>query len=64
MNEPVIRTEKLTRTYSMGASCHYCFEEAELSVKAGEFIALDGRIGERQVHSVEFAWLAGPADIR
>ena len=45
MNEPVIRTEKLTRTYSMGESLVTALRDADLSVKAGEFIALMGASG-------------------
>lgn len=45
MNEPVIRTEKLTRTYSMGASVITALREADLTVHAGEFIALMGASG-------------------
>jgi len=45
MNEPVIRTEKLTRSYSMGESLVTALRDADLSVKAGEFIALMGASG-------------------
>jgi len=45
MSEPVIRTEKLTRTYSMGASVITALREADLTVQAGEFIALMGASG-------------------
>ena len=45
MSEPVIRTEKLTRTYSMGASVITALREADLTVHAGEFIALMGASG-------------------
>ena len=45
MSEPVIRTEKLTRTYSMGASIITALREADLTVHAGEFIALMGASG-------------------
>jgi putative ABC transport system ATP-binding protein len=45
MNETVIRTEQLTRTYSMGESLVTALRNADLSVKAGEFIALMGASG-------------------
>jgi putative ABC transport system ATP-binding protein len=45
MSEPVIRTEKLTRTYSMGASVITALRDADLTVHAGEFIALMGASG-------------------
>jgi putative ABC transport system ATP-binding protein len=45
MNEPVIRTEKLTRAYSMGESVITALREADLTVQAGEFIALMGASG-------------------
>ena len=45
MNEPVIRTEKLTRSYSMGASLITALREADLTIHAGEFIALMGASG-------------------
>jgi putative ABC transport system ATP-binding protein len=45
MSEPVIRTEKLTRTYSMGESIITALREADLTVHAGEFIALMGASG-------------------
>jgi putative ABC transport system ATP-binding protein len=45
MSEPVIRTEKLTRTYSMGQSVITALREADLTVHAGEFIALMGASG-------------------
>jgi putative ABC transport system ATP-binding protein len=45
MSEPVIRTEKLTRTYSMGASVITVLREADLTVHPGEFIALMGASG-------------------
>jgi putative ABC transport system ATP-binding protein len=45
MNEPVIRTEKLTRTYAMGESVITALREADLTVHAGEFIALMGASG-------------------
>lgn len=45
MNEPVIRTEKLTRVYAMGESVVTALREADLTVHAGEFIALMGASG-------------------
>jgi putative ABC transport system ATP-binding protein len=45
MNEPVIRTENLTRTYSMGESVITALRDADLTVLAGEFIALMGASG-------------------
>lgn len=45
MSEPVIRTEKLTRTYSMGESTVIALREADMTVHAGEFIALMGASG-------------------
>ncbi|HEU0297041.1 MAG TPA: ABC transporter ATP-binding protein [Anaerolineales bacterium] len=45
MSEPVIRTEKLTRSYSMGASLITALREADLTIQAGEFIALMGASG-------------------
>ena len=45
MSEPVIRTEKLTRTYSMGESVITALRDADLIVDAGEFIALMGASG-------------------
>ena len=45
MSDPVIRTEKLTRTYSMGESLITALREADLTVHAGEFIALMGASG-------------------
>lgn len=45
MKEAVIRTEKLTRTYAMGASTVTALREADLTVYAGEFIALMGASG-------------------
>ena len=45
MSEPVIRTEKLTRTYSMGVGVITALREADLTVHAGEFIALMGASG-------------------
>ena len=45
MNTPVIRTEKLTRAYSMGESIVTALSDADLTVHAGEFIALMGTSG-------------------
>lgn len=45
MNEPVIRIEKMTRTYSMGQSVVTALREADLTVHEGEFIALMGASG-------------------
>jgi putative ABC transport system ATP-binding protein len=45
MNDAVIRTEKITRTYSMGESLVTALREADLTVLAGEFIALMGASG-------------------
>jgi len=45
MNEPVIRTEKLTRAYSMGESIVTALRDADLTVDVGEFIALMGASG-------------------
>ena len=45
MSEPIIRTEKLTRTYSMGESMVIALREADLTVREGEFIALMGASG-------------------
>lgn len=45
MNEPVIRTEKLTRAYAMGESVITALRDADLTVHAGEFIALMGASG-------------------
>jgi len=45
MNELVIHTEKLTRTYSMGTSVITALRDADLTVYAGEFIALMGASG-------------------
>jgi putative ABC transport system ATP-binding protein len=45
MNEPVIRTKSLTRSYSMGGNTVTALREAELTVHAGEFIALMGASG-------------------
>ena len=45
MSEPVIHTEKLTRSYSMGVNNVMALREADLTVHAGEFIALMGASG-------------------
>jgi putative ABC transport system ATP-binding protein len=45
MSEPVIRTEKLTRTYIMGTGVITALQEADLTVEAGDFIALMGASG-------------------
>jgi putative ABC transport system ATP-binding protein len=45
MNAPVIRTEKITRTYIMGEAVVIALREAGLTVHAGEFIALMGASG-------------------
>jgi putative ABC transport system ATP-binding protein len=45
MNVPVIRTEKITRTYAMGAAVVTALRDADLTVHAGEFIALMGASG-------------------
>ena len=45
MNRPVIRTEKVTRTYSMGNTTVTALQDADLTVKAGDFIALMGASG-------------------
>ena len=45
MNASVIRTEKITRTYSMGDSIITALRDADLTVHAGEFIALMGASG-------------------
>ena len=45
MSDPVIRTEKLTRTYSMGESVITALCDADLTVQAGDFIALMGASG-------------------
>ncbi len=45
MTDPVIRTEKLTRSYAMGQSTVTALSEADLTVRAGEFIALMGASG-------------------
>ncbi|HXQ35236.1 MAG TPA: ATP-binding cassette domain-containing protein, partial [Anaerolineales bacterium] len=43
--EAVIRTESLTRSYSMGASLITALREADLNIPAGAFIALMGASG-------------------
>jgi len=43
--ETVIRTEKLTRSYSMGESLITALRDADLTIHAGEFIALMGASG-------------------
>ena len=43
--EAVLRTEKLTRAYSMGGNTVTALREADLTVRAGEFIALMGASG-------------------
>ena len=45
MSEVVIRTEKITRTYSMGGNIVTALREADLTIQAGEFIALMGASG-------------------
>lgn len=45
MNEAVIHTEKLSRVYSMGGTLVPALREADLTVHAGEFIALMGVSG-------------------
>jgi len=45
MKLPVIRTEKITRTYAMGSNTVTALREADLEVHAGEFIALMGASG-------------------
>jgi len=45
MSEPVIRTERLTRAYSMGDNVVTALREADLTIHAGEFIALMGASG-------------------
>lgn len=45
MSDVVIRTEKITRTYSMGGSLVTALRDADLTVCAGEFIALMGASG-------------------
>jgi len=45
MSAPVIHTEKITRTYTMGESVVTALRDADLTVPAGEFIALMGASG-------------------
>jgi putative ABC transport system ATP-binding protein len=45
MSDVVIRTEKITRTYSMGDAVVTALRDADLTVQAGEFIALMGASG-------------------
>lgn len=45
MSNPVIRTEKIARTYSMGEAIVTALRDADLTVLAGEFIALMGASG-------------------
>jgi putative ABC transport system ATP-binding protein len=45
MSDAVIRMEKITRTYSMGESVVTALLDADLTVHAGEFIALMGASG-------------------
>lgn len=45
MSEPVIRTEKLTRAYSMGENVITALRDADFTVDKGEFIALMGASG-------------------
>jgi putative ABC transport system ATP-binding protein len=45
MNAQVIRTEKLTSTYSMGNSVITALRDVDITVHAGEFIALMGASG-------------------
>jgi putative ABC transport system ATP-binding protein len=45
MSVPVIRTEKITRTYSMGDAIVIALRDADLIVQSGEFIALMGASG-------------------
>jgi ABC-type lipoprotein export system ATPase subunit len=45
MNDAVIRTEKLTRAYSIGESVITALRDADFTVHAGEFIALMGASG-------------------
>jgi ABC-type lipoprotein export system ATPase subunit len=45
MSVPVIRTEKITRSYSMGEAIVTALRDADLTVYAGEFIALMGASG-------------------
>ena len=45
MSASIIRTDKITRTYSMGESTIMALRDADLTVHAGEFIALMGASG-------------------
>lgn len=45
MSASVIRTEKITRTYAMGETVVTALRDADLTVHAGEFIALMGASG-------------------
>ena len=45
MSDIVLRTEKLTRAYAMGGNIVTALREADLTVHAGEFIALMGASG-------------------
>ena len=45
MGAEIIRTEKLTRAYAMGESTITALRDADLTVHAGEFIALMGASG-------------------
>jgi len=45
MSAEIIRTEKLTRAYAMGESAITALRDADLTVHAGEFIALMGASG-------------------
>src|SRR5215211_3079303 len=45
MSVPVIRTEKITRRYTMGETVVTALRDADLTVHAGEFIALMGASG-------------------
>jgi putative ABC transport system ATP-binding protein len=45
MSVPVIRTEKITRRYTMGEAVVTALRDADLTVHAGEFIALMGASG-------------------
>lgn len=45
MNDAVIHTESLTRSYSMGESLITALREADLNIHAGAFIALMGASG-------------------
>ena len=45
MSNPVIRTEKITRTYTMGEAVVTALRDANLAVEPGEFIALMGASG-------------------